>query len=205
MEDDPILREHLSEMISEIEGFTLIGSGESVSEGKDLLSLSPEVALIDLDLIDGSGIELIKTAKETDTVKVVVITVLGDEQSVLQAFDAGADGFLLKDGKTSDIVTALEEVCEGKSPISAAAATHLLRRVRRPKTSNSTFNLTPRELELLELLAKGLSHNEVGKCLGISPQTVGTHVKAIYRKMSVKNRSEAVFEAVNEGLIRLGD
>ena len=81
----------------------------------------------------------------------------------------------------------------------------MLRRVRRPAPSGNDFNLTKREIELLKLLAKGLTNVEVGECMGISPLTVSTHAKAIYRKMQVRSRSEAVFEAVNEGLIRFGE
>lgn len=206
IEDDLVLREHLRSMIGQIEDFVVCGEADSVAEGRELFSDNPAVALIDLDLVDGSGLDLIAEAKQAAAeIKIVVVTVLADERAVLQAFDAGADGFLLKDGPVNSIEGALRDVMAGRSPISAAAATHLLRRVRRPSPSGRDFNLTKREIELLRLLAKGLSNVEVGECLGISPLTVSTHAKAIYRKMQVRSRSEAVFEAVNEGLIRFGE
>ena len=206
IEDDLVLREHLRSMIGQIDDFTVCGEADSVAEGRQLFTQDPAVALIDLDLVDGSGLDLIAEAKETsEAIKIVVVTVLADERAVLQAFDAGADGFLLKDGPVTSIEGALRDVLAGRSPISAAAATHLLRRVRRPAPSGNDFNLTKREIELLKLLAKGLTNVEVGECMGISPLTVSTHAKAIYRKMQVRSRSEAVFEAVNEGLIRFGE
>lgn len=205
VEDDLVLQEHLCETIAGLDGFSVLGCADSVAEGLDLLAQEPEIALIDLELVDGSGLDLIeKASAETDT-KVIVITVLGDEQSVLRAFDAGAHGFLLKDGDSQRVESALSDVIAGRSPISAAAATHLLRRLRRPARETADFKLTQREIELLELLAKGLTNAEVARCLDISPKTVGTHAKKIYRKMSVHSRSEAVFEAVNVGLIRFGE
>ncbi|MCR9130694.1 MAG: response regulator transcription factor [Alphaproteobacteria bacterium] len=208
VEDDSVLREHLVDLVNQVEGVEVVGSAEGVESGQALLQTKPEILLVDLDLIDGSGVDLIRAGSAMEGLRILVVTVFGDEQSVMQAFEAGAHGFILKDTTLNEVSQALHDVLAGGAPISAAAAAHLLRRLKsEPQTDRAGATqsiLTGRELELLQLLAKGLSHKEVAQTLGISPLTVGTHAKAIYRKMKVNGRGEAVFEAVSEGWIKLG-
>ena len=132
----------------------------------------------------------------------------GDEASVISALEAGADGYLLKDA--TDVAESILQVVQGGAPMSPAIAAHLLRRFRTPRSaaapaeaSVSRALLAPRELALLECLARGLSYREAAQELTISHHTVADYVKAIYRKLSVNSRGEAVFEAVRTGLIRM--
>jgi DNA-binding NarL/FixJ family response regulator len=157
------------------------------------------VALVDLGLPDGSGLDVIRAiAAERDSVA-VVLSVFDDEATVLDAIEAGASGYLLKDD--ADVPEAILRAANGESPVSPAIAVHLLRRLR--PAAPSEASLTPREIELLECFARGHSYKEAALRLGISYHTVTDHVKAVYRKLAVRTRGEAVFAAVSNGIIRL--
>ena len=142
-------------------------------------------------------------------VEVMVISVFGDEQRVVTALKAGATGYLLKDDPSSEIGAAISQLLQGGSPISPAIARYLIR-VFRPTESpeqapppivDSGIDLTTRELEVLQLAAKGFSYGEIARMLGISGATVSSYTKKIYGKLAVHSRSEAVYEASRLGLI----
>ncbi len=124
--------------------------------------------------------------------KIVVISVFGDEGNVIESIQRGADGYMLKGGDAGKIAEAVEQVMAGMAPISPAIAGHMLRRIRRqePKTGTASAKgvLTPREVEILHELAKGLTYRELGEQLCISHHTVNDHLKSIYRKLAVNSR-----------------
>ncbi|MBY8965629.1 MULTISPECIES: response regulator transcription factor [Pseudomonadota] len=174
---------------------------------RSLATEVPDLLLVDLGLPDGDGRCLIEAVRGTSTA-CVVISVFDDEQHVLSAIQAGADGYLLKDAPFSEIPCALLAVLRGESPISGRVARYLVSRIQAAPTPpadrrSDVQKLTRRESDVLELLAKGFSYEEVGMALGMQTSTVGTHVKRIYRKLAVCSRGEAVFEALSLGLIRL--
>jgi DNA-binding NarL/FixJ family response regulator len=211
VEDDPFVRRHLARLIEAHPGLDLVGQAGTLAEGRALLAAAPALMVIDLGLPDGSGLDLIReAAARTPAPRLLVLTVFGDESSVLSAVAAGADGYVLKDSADEALCADMIETLNGGSPISASVAAYLLRRLRRDEAQAAPADapsadtpVTAREVELLNLLARGLSYREVAGALGISHHTVGTHIKAIYRKLAVNSRSEAVFEAVQSGLIRL--
>jgi DNA-binding NarL/FixJ family response regulator len=230
LEDDPLLRSGLIRLVEQAEGFELAGEAGSVAEALAALAglaRAPDLLLADLGMPDGSGLDVVRAVRQRWDARILIFTVFGDQTSVISALEAGADGFVLKDSRPDDLVAAMRSTLSGGAPISAAAAAHLLRRLRsasvgaggpgsaataaapvRPDAAPAPvedFGLTPREKETLELLARGFSQKEVARKLDISPHTVGAHVKAIYSKMAVNSRSEAVFEAVQSGLIDLGN
>jgi DNA-binding NarL/FixJ family response regulator len=139
----------------------------------------------------------------------MVVTVFGDEEHVLASIEAGAAGYLLKDASEESFLSSLRELMAGGSPISPIIARRLLKRFQ-PKAMvaatadvpESDINLSEREREILVLASKGYNYPEMGKLMGISPHTVTSHVKKIYRKLAVHSRGEAVFEAHRMGLIR---
>ena len=133
----------------------------------------------------------------------MVISVLADDHTVLEAIEAGAAGYLLKDAEAIELVEAIEELCAGRSPISSSIARIIVRRLNAPPQAAALPTLTARESEILWGIAKGFTYAELAQQLGISRQTVPVHVKNIYRKLEANNRSEAVFEASRLGLIRL--
>jgi len=211
VEDDRILRDGLCQLLSGIEGFSLGGAVGTLREGRRLLGKELDVLLLDLQLPDGSGLELLalaraQAARSGSQLKVVVLSVFGDVQHVVRAIEQGADGYLLKGADAASVATAIHTVMQGGAPISPAVAGHILARVRQqapPGGIPPEFSLTDKEAAVLTHLARGLSYKEIAEIQQISYHTVADHVKSIYRKMAVNSRSEAVFEAVQSGLISL--
>jgi len=206
VEDDPPTRKRLEAVVGNLPNLSLMASIGSATEARAALRGKPDVLLVDLGLPDGSGVDVIREAQRVSPgTRAMVITVFVDERHVMDAIAAGAMGYLLKDGSAEYVGHSIAELLAGGSPISAPIARHLLQRFQRPRPAARTGDapLTTRELEILTQIAKGFSVAEVGELLGISARTVTTHVQHIYRKLEVSSRSEAVFEAVNLGLIDL--
>ena len=202
VEDNQLVRDALAEQIDAAEGLTLAGTAESISSAAALIALGADVFLLDLGLPDGEGSSLIPHIKAAGDAKIIVLTSFGDRDTVVRTIEAGADGYLLKDSTTADILNAISAALDGGAPISAAAAIHLLERLRAgPDLADDAGRpaLSAREAELLQLFAKGYSYKETARLLSISPLTVGNHVRSIYRKLDVHTRSEAVYEAVRTG------
>jgi len=211
VEDDQPTRDRLARAVSSHERLTLMGTCDSVAEAVRLITTRPPVVLLtDLGLPDGNGIGLIRMAKARGA-QAMVVTIFGDEETVIRAIEAGASGYLLKDDHPRAIGDAIVEMVEGGAPISPAIARLLLRRVAAGASEQAPVvaadqrppGLTAREREVLNLVAKGFSFGEIAKTLSVSPHTVTSHVRHIYEKLEVGSRGEAVFEAVQQGLIRL--
>ncbi|WP_035669854.1 response regulator [Bradyrhizobium liaoningense] len=189
-----------------------VRSAGTLAEARQALSVgAPRVT--DLRLPDGHGVELIReTRQRLPDTEIMVISALGDEESVISAITVGATGYLLKDAFPTDIATTVRDLVAGHSPISASIARFIVRRTQGaaqnsaeppPGPALNTARLTPREIDILWGIAKGFSYAEIASHLGLSRQTVPGHIKNIYRKLEVHTRSEAVFEAVQQGLIKL--
>lgn len=210
VEDDAILREDLAQLVARAEGLEIAGVADALAGGRALLEPSLDVLLIDLALPDGNGVELIREARERlANIKIIVVSIFGDARSVVRAIEAGADGYLLKGAGEQQAEEAIRSVLGGGAPISPAVASHILTRMRErtssPRGAELDAPLTEKETAVLTDLAKGFRYKEVARLHGISPHTVADHVKSIYRKLAVNSRSEAVFEAVQAGLIKLKD
>jgi len=196
-----------------------VGAAATFGEGRELLTERvPTVLLTDLGLPDGNGIELIRASRALDPAPLpMVITVFGDERSVVSALEAGAIGYLLKDGSSEQVGQAILDLIGGGSPISPPIARHLLRRFQSEATapdtparpdatpSSDAPKLTSREHDVLNLIAKGFSFPEIAELLGISAHTVTTHVRHIYRKLEVSSKNAAVYEAVQLGILKLDE
>ncbi len=205
IEDDPIVRDHFIDIVTREPAFDLAGVAPTIARGRDLLMLSPDLFLVDIGLPDGSGLDFIPEIKRATQAKILVVTSFGDRDPVVTAIRGGADGYLLKDSPSGVISEGISVTLDGGAPISAAAAVYLLDRLRGlplvEAAEEEDSGLTPREVELLQLFARGDSYKEAARTLGISPLTVGNHVKSIYRKLAVHSRGEAVFEAAQMGLL----
>jgi DNA-binding NarL/FixJ family response regulator len=214
VEDDEITRARLAKIIEahpDLELQAAVGSCEGARE--QLERRQPAVLLTDLGLPDGSGIELIALVRERGLATLsMVITVFGDERHVVGAIQAGALGYLLKDGYADYIVGAILDMVAGGSPISPPIARYLLHNFRAPDTAHAPAHsirdvpqLSRREQEVLRLVVKGFSYSEIGGMLGVSTHTVATHARNLYKKLAVRSRGEAVYEALQLGLVAVDD
>ena len=209
IEDDDRLRSYAINALSRTDEISLVGDASSVEGGLPLVELSPDLVLLDLGLPDGSGIRIIEAVRErAPHCRVLVFTVFEDRASVLNTLKAGADGYILKDTTAEMMLAHVRATLAGETPISARAASHLLSLVRDEPAAEEPANpeaphLTPRERELLEYLARGLSRKEAARVMELSPHTVAEYMQGIYRKLQVRSRGEAVFEAIQAKLIRI--
>jgi DNA-binding NarL/FixJ family response regulator len=190
-------------------GYQVKAAGTLAEARACLAQGAPKVLLTDLQLPDGHGVDLIRDTRQRypDT-EIMVISILGDEESVISAITVGATGYLLKDAFPTDIAATVRDLVAGHSPISASIARFIVRRTQKspeppPGPALNTAKLTPREIDILWGIAKGFSYAEIASHLSLSRQTVPGHIKSIYRKLEVHTRGEAVFEAVQQGLIKL--
>ncbi len=201
VEDDPVILERLSTVVQHNEKLKLHARVSTVASAKQaILRLPPDVLLVDLDLPDGNGLELIKLVHDSgfDTA-MMVISIFGDEWHILKALATGASGYLLKDDESIQIETAIIDIANGGAPISPSIARHLMKHFR--PEEELLEKLTKREQQVLQKVAKGYTTQEIAEMEGLSYHTVATHVKNIYRKLSVNSRAEAVFEALKMNLI----
>jgi DNA-binding NarL/FixJ family response regulator len=169
----------------------------------------PDVLLVDLGLPDRPGLDVIRACRSCSPLtEIMVITMFGDEANMIAAFEAGARGYLLKDGTEEELARHVMDLHAGGSPMSPLIARQLVARITAgraagepPKTSDLVERLSPREAEILSMVARGYTYAEVGRLLSISLSTVQTHVKSIYSKLDVHSKTEAVFEARQLGLL----
>jgi DNA-binding NarL/FixJ family response regulator len=208
VEDEPEFLRSYCDAVSRDAGLALDGAVTTFASAQALLEKSvPDVLVVDLGLPDGNGAELIRrAAKLRPDCDALVVTIFGDDRHVIEAIEAGATGYILKDSPPAELARCIRELREGGSPISPSIARRVLERMRAPAPAAPAgavrTPLTEREAEILRLVAKGLNFAEVGAALGISAHTVVAHVKKIYRKLSVHSRGEAVFEATQLGLLK---
>ncbi len=208
VEDSKASRERLEAAITKGGLFTLVGSAGDYETGSAMLQqLSPDILLTDLDLPDGNGINLIRQLQQPNinTKLAIVITIFGDEGHVINALKAGASGYLLKDDNFIEINNAITQMLEGGSPISPSIARYLLSELSLNKSAQEPSDdqkvLSNREHEILMLVSKGYTSKEIGVMLELSFHTVNAHVKNIYKKLSVSNKTEAIYEATKQGIL----
>ncbi|MBV7257954.1 response regulator [Erythrobacter crassostreae] len=209
IEDDPNLLDHFIAIVTDMVDLDLAGVASSVADARKLFRLKPDLFLVDIGLPDGSGLDLVPEIKEAAGGKVLIVTSFGDRQTVVGAIRAGADGYLLKDSSVQEITDGIEVTLDGGSPVSATAAVYLLERLRNDDAlveaaeAGEDVELKEREVELLNLFARGLTYKEAASAMGIAPLTINNYVKSIYGKLAVHSRSEAVYEALKTGQLKL--
>ncbi len=204
----------------------LVEVASTQAQGLLMLERAPaDVLLVDLGLPDGSGIDVIRAASiKWPRCGVLVTTIFADETHVLQAIEAGASGYLLKDSTPTNMLDDIRSVSEGGSPISPSIARHILKHFRhtycsvpptdttQPVPQNAparsrcngpaeTALLSARETEVLELVTKGFTANEISEMMQVSRHTVLTFVRRIYTKLKVTSKAEAIYEARNRGFL----
>ena len=200
VDDHPVVRTGLRSMFEsypEIEVMSALASGEEALEF--LRTQTPDVVLLDLRMPGMSGLDLLRSVKKQSVkIRVIVLTSFELDEDIYQAVNAGADGYLLKNTPDDDIVKAVRIVVSGRRHIPDRVAVKLAERMMRTE-------LTARELEVLELLAKGLTNRQIARVLEVSVHTIRNHVDNILRKLDVSDRTEASTTAIQQGLVRLSE
>jgi len=227
VEDNIKTQKRIATIITKHTNLTLQAAVATCAEAREQLSQSlPRVMIVDLDLPDGNGIELIAEVNELGCeTESMVLTVFGDEKHVIDAIEAGATGYLLKDGKPETITDSVMALIKGGSPMTPSIARHLLKRfivtddsdsnldgankkngdaVEHPEQisdENKKQTLTKRETEVLKHIARGNTFSEIAESLFLSPHTIIHHVKQIYKKLAVNSRGEAVYAGLQKGIL----
>jgi len=194
VEDEPQTRDCLTRLLARSSQVRCVGTyatGEEALAG--IPEAKPEVILVDINLPKMSGIECVaKLTSLMPDLRVVMLTTYEDRDRIFDSLRAGASGYLLKKAGYADLIRAIEDVYQGGAPMTAQVARLVVRHFHRiSKPASDVEQLTTREQELLELLAKGYSYKEIAQELSISTGTVNTHVKNIYRKLHVQSRMQA--------------
>jgi DNA-binding NarL/FixJ family response regulator len=211
VEDQPSAQALLEALIRDIFGAIEIRTTATTAQAFKLLDRSWHLALIDLRLLDGSGLDVLRRFKAVHPdVPAIVTTLYSDDQSIYAALQAGADGYLLKTDPPEQLGAGLRRITRGEPPLSAAVARRVLsyfrgaRGARAETGAEDGESLTPRETEVLAAIGEGLSVEEAGERLGVAPSTVRAHIKAIYRKLGIRSRAEAALAAERRGLLGPG-
>ncbi len=207
-DDHAIVRRGLNTLISGEADMRVVGEA---SDGYEVIErareLSPDVILLDLVLPGQSGLEAIGQLRaDNPTARVLVLTSFGDNDRVFAAVRAGANGYLLKDASPEQLLQAIHDVYNGESHLHPTIALKMLRELDNPAlaTGNRPLTddpLTEREVEVLRLVAQGLSNQDIAKELEISERTVGNHIGSILRKLHLANRTQAALYALRRGLV----
>ncbi len=221
VEDDPQMRDFFAASVARNAQLALAGCVGTLAEARAWLD-SPghavDVLLVDLGLPDGSGLDAIRHATRLHPgCESLVISVFGDDDNVLASIEAGALGYIHKDSTPDDIASTILEMKSGASPISPMIARRVLSRFMSLRESRAQPAAAPpapepaavpdrpalsnREQEVLELISRGFSYADIARLQSVSVHTVQTHIKNLYRKLAVRSRSEAVFEATQLGLL----
>lgn len=202
VEDDLRFRDAFVRAISQAPDMTVAGSAANLAAGLEQLGKRPDVLLVDLQLPDGNGIQLIREAsRRLPASDSMVVTVFGDERHVLESIEAGATGYLLKDTPATELIEHIRVLRAGGSPISPVIARQLLARLGtaplKPTAieSEAIAPLSDQEIRVLTLSAKGFSYDEIANLMEVSRHTVHTYVKRSYRKLQVNSKVEALSEA----------
>ncbi len=206
VDDHAVVREGQRALIETEPGMELVGEGADGIEAIQLAkSLKPDVILIDLLMPRMGGIEAIKKIKvENSKVNILVLTSFAEDEKVFSAIKAGALGYLLKDATPHELLAAIRQVYRGEPSMDSAVANKLMRELQRSSDLPLTEEpLTVREVDVLKLVAQGLTNQDIAEKLVISERTVRTHVSHILDKLHLANRTQAALYALREGFADL--
>jgi DNA-binding NarL/FixJ family response regulator len=202
-DDHPVVRDGLVAILGTQTDFAIVGDAASGQATLDLArTLRPDIVLLDLAMPDMDGVETLRQLQRiAPETRVIIFTAFDTDERILSAVRAGAQGYLLKGAPRNDIFQAIRVVHQGGSLLEPMIAQKLLRQVSQEPLSETS--LTPRELDVLRLLARGLQNKEIAIELGITGRTTKFHVGSLLRKLGAGNRTEAVAIAAQRGLIHL--
>jgi DNA-binding NarL/FixJ family response regulator len=213
-DDQRVVREGLATLLSLLDGVDVVGTASDGEEAVALAArLHPDVVLMDLRMPRCDGVDATRRLRKLDPrIKVLVLTTYADDRSVIDALRAGARGYLTKDAGAEQIRSALEQVMGGQAAIDPAVQHHLIDAIAaasefRPSTAEPRLpdGLTRREMDVLRLIAEGLSNGEIAGHLHVSETTIKSHINHLFAKTGVRDRAQAVSYAYRHGLTRPPD
>jgi len=206
-DDHELVRMALKTLLEGEPDLEVVGeAGDTDSAVEGVVATRPDVLLLDLRMPGGGGVEACRRVKElVPETAVLVITSFDDDEEVFGVLEAGANGYIMKDTRPERIAHAIRSVMEGQAVFDAAVATRIISGRQNGGNGNSVLAdpLSERELEVLELMAKGHSNKEIGRELWIGETTVKTHVSHILRKLGQNDRTQAVLAALKAGIVQL--
>lgn len=202
-DDHTMFRQGLREILERKGGFQVVGE---VNNGVDAVRLAtelqPNVALLDVSMPGLTGIEVARQiGVVSPTTRTVILTMHRDERTVLEAVRAGVNAYLLKDAEASELIDALRAVHRGEAVLGGGAASRVLELLRRGTRDEVTETLTPRERDILALVAQGDDNRAIATKLNLAEKTVGNRLSDIFQKLGVANRTQAAIVAVQRGLV----
>lgn len=202
LEDQPLVRDFLVGVVREVHPQADVVEAALCRHASAAIAQAPfDLALVDLGLPDGNGVTVIRqlNTRNPDT-EVVVATIFDDDDHLFEAMEAGATGYLLKESGRNDLVDGLRGLARGEPALSPAVVRRMVAWFNSQPPKDAP-NLTPREREVLKLIAKGLNRADIAELLNLSKNTVSDYTKAVYRKLEVSSRAEAALEAERLGLL----
>lgn len=197
VEDNPAIRTSLEQVVSETAGFQCVSASPDAEHAiKRIPKANPDVVIMDIELPRISGIECTARLKQlVPATKILILTVYKDHDQIFKALEAGANGYLLKRSSPEEIIRAIQDVKDGGAPMSAEIANKVVQSFHKRASAASAMDcLTRREAEILEFLAQGYASKEIADRLGISYDTVCSHLGKVYEKLHVHSRTEAVIK-----------
>ena len=195
VEDDPKVRESLARLIDSSPGYRCVSQHESGENAlQEIPSVNPNVTLMDINLKGINGVECVRRLKPVlPNTQIIMLTVYQNTEHIFNALAAGATGYMLKQTKPTELLNAIRDVHEGGSPMNSHIARKIVQSFQRPAPQpQEAPNLSPREAQVLDLLAKGYLYKEIAENMGLTYATVHTHIRHIYEKLHVRSRTEAV-------------
>ena len=206
VDDHPVVREGIGAMLKREPDFKIVGEASNGLEAiEKVRELSPDVVLMDLRMPELDGVEAITRIKaENQDVKFIILTTYSDDEYIFRGIAAGARAYLLKDAPREELFRAIRTISKGESLIQPVVASRLLDRLAElSKKTPASETLSEREIEVLQLMAKGVSNKDIADQLSITQSTVKTHITSIFQKLNVTSRTEAVTTALKKGIIQL--
>ncbi len=194
---------YLKALLGGTKGFEVTGAYTTGNEAlSGIEQRRPDVALVDLGLPDISGIEVIRTLKDLRTeIDIIAFTLYEDRKHLIAALKAGATGYILKGASAVELIQAIEAIIKGGSPMSPRIARYIVEDFQAAAPRKESALLTPREKETLEGIVKGLPEKKLAETLALSPHTVHTYIKSIYKKLHVNSKTLAIREARKKGIL----
>ena len=208
VDDHIVVRDGLASMMGRRKDFAVVGqASDGVEAVEKALELRPDVILMDLRMPEMDGVEAMRRIRADNAdVNFIVLTTFDSDEYIFEAIEAGAKAYLLKDASRDELFRAVQAVNSGESLIEPGVASRVLDRLAqlsRQRSEPAGSVLSGREVEVLQLMARGSANKEIAASLSVSESTVKTHVANIFTKLDVSHRTEAVTEALQKGIIKL--